>query len=239
MTNDSLRVVDVGHGSPLLETIYDDVIREAFIPDELISCDELRDLLRADQGVLTAVVDGTGAPLAAAVGEWDAGSGVLLLAYLAVRPEWRSSGLGGRLMGRVSGAWQRRYRPEMTLAEVEHPTAHRGDSRRGDAGARLRFYERHGARALGLPYFQPSLRPGAERVHGMLLVALAPLPDGGPDGPVEAGPVRAFLTEYFLSCEGAVGTDPASRRLWEAVERVGGIPLLPLNDPLDLPLSRA
>ncbi|MFF1838538.1 GNAT family N-acetyltransferase [Streptomyces sp. NPDC058231] len=234
-----MRVTDIGGSSPLVEVIYNEILRDAFISDELVSCDELRGGLLAGLGVLTAVMDDRGRPLAAAVGEWDPGSRVLLLAYIAVRRERRSEGLGGLLMGEIGGAWQQRYHPEMTLAEIEHPSAHRTDADRGDVLARLRFYERHGARALDLPYFQPSLRPGAERVHGMLLIALAPLPGNGTDGSVDSGPVRAFLTEYFLGCEGAVGTDPASQRLWQAVDRAGGIPLLPLSDPIALPLSRA
>ncbi|WP_328719124.1 GNAT family N-acetyltransferase [Streptomyces sp. NBC_00247] len=234
------RVVDVGDSSPLVGVIYDEILHGAFIPDELISCDRLRAILRDGLGVLTAVVDGEGRPLAAAVGEWDPGSRVLLLSYVAVRRESRSGGLGRLLMDEVRGAWQQRFRPEMTLAEIEHPAAHSGDEERGDAAARVRFYERLGARALDLPYFQPALRPGAERVYGMLLIALPPLPGGGgPDGPVDSAPVRAFLTAYFVESEGAVGTDPASARLWRAVDQAGGIALLPLSDPSALPLSHA
>jgi len=209
----------------------------SFLPEELMSCEELRALMLKELCVVTALLDEHGRPSAAAVGEWDPDSKVLLLAYMAVRRDQRSGGLGGRLMAEVSGAWQGRYQPRLTLAEVEHPLAHRADPDRGDGMARLRFYARHGAQVLDVPYFQPSLRPGGKRVYGMLLIALPPLPDREPKGFIDSGPVRGFLTGYFLCCEGAVGTDPASRQLWRAVDHPGGIPLLALDDPAVLPLS--
>jgi GNAT superfamily N-acetyltransferase len=231
-------VVEIDGDSPMVHVIHRDVFRRAFTPDELISYEQLRDDLRRNRGVLTAVLDDCGSPLAAAYGEWDPESRVLLLAYLAVRREQRSGGLGGLLMDEVGGAWQDRYRPVLTLAEVEHPLPHQADPDRGDGLARLRFYHRHGAHALDLPYFQPSLRPGAERVYGMLLVVLPPFPVGRDSTVLEAAPVQAFLAGYFRDCEGSVGTDPASRRLWRAVDDPAGVRLLSLGNPAALPVSR-
>jgi GNAT superfamily N-acetyltransferase len=234
-----MRIVEVGSDSLLVGEIYSDLFLQAFNADELVSRDQLQAGLRGGLGILTAVLDRKGRPLAAAFGEWDPDSRVLLLSYIAVHREQRSMGLGGLLMGEIGGAWQDRYHPELTLAEIEHPLAHyRGPNpNHGDNFARMRFYGRHGARALDLPYFQPALRPGAERIYGMVLIALAPLSERERGGFVAAAPVRAFLTGYFLSCEGAVGTDSASRQLWQAVDHPGGIRLLPLDDPAALQVS--
>ncbi|MFP8964264.1 N-acetyltransferase [Streptomyces nanhaiensis] len=233
-----MRVVDVAEDGPLLQVLYEDLLVPSFPPDELQTLQWVRDGL-ADGGVVVgAVLDDAGAPEAVAVGEWDAPSRVLLLSYLTVRPRIRSRGLGGLLMGVVTGAWRERFRPLLTLAEVEHPLAHEAGGERGDPAARLRFYARHGARALDIPYFQPVLRPGAERVHGMLLLVLTRAGGTGGERPdtVDPGPVRAFLEDRLLSDEEHDADGPVLR-MRGALARPGGIGLLPLDDVRALPLS--
>jgi hypothetical protein len=232
-----MHITEIGGDSPLLLTVYDELFRPAFTSDELVTSEYLAGMVRKGHCVVASAVDEDNVPQAAAVGEWDPESHVLLLAYMAVRRGRRSGGLGGLLMDQVSGAWQKRYRPALTLAEVEHPLAHATDPERGDPGARLRFYGRHGALALALPYFQPALSPGTHRIHGELLIALPPFPALGPGNVLDPAPVEKFLTGYFLVCEGGIGTDRASDSLWQAVRRPGGIPLLPLDDPAALPVS--
>jgi GNAT superfamily N-acetyltransferase len=232
----AVRHVEVGGDDELLGLVYDELLRPNFPRDELVAWDDLRSAVLEGACVVSAVVDDGAAPVAAAVGDWDSGSRVLLLSYLAVRPDHRSRGLGGLLMQEVTGSWQDRFQPKVTLAEIEHPLAHPdAGAQHGDPVGRLRFYERHGARALDLPYFQPALRAGAERVHGMLLIVLAHPPAESPQRVQAAEPIRAFLTRYFRQTEGAVGEDPEASRLWRAIERPGGIPLLPLDDPAALP----
>ncbi|GAA2388575.1 hypothetical protein GCM10010420_09960 [Streptomyces glaucosporus] len=233
-----MRVRDVADGDPLLARVYDDLLVPSFPADEMETLEWLRTRLAEGTAVVTAAVEADGTPVAAAVGEWDPGSRVLLLSYLTVRPGLRSKGLGSLLLEEVAGAWQERFRPLLTLAEVEHPLAHKADRAYGDPAARLRFYARHGARALDLPYFQPALRPGAGRVHGMLLLVLARAAGGGgrEEGTVAPGPVRAFVEDYLLS-EGEAEPDGAVRRLREGLARPGGIRLLPLDPPEALPLS--
>ncbi|MGY1451647.1 GNAT family N-acetyltransferase [Streptomyces sp. SS8] len=233
-----MRVVDVADGDPLLETLYGDLLVPSFPPDELETLQWVRDGLADGSVVVGAVLDEAGVPQAVAVGEWDAVSRILLLSYLTVRPRARSGGLGGLLMGVVEGAWQERFRPLLTLAEVEHPLAHEADGERGDPAARLRFYARRGARALDIPYFQPALRPGAQRVHGMLLLVLARSlgTDGERPDTVDPGPVRAFLEDYLLPDEEGEADGPLLR-MREALARPGGVRLLPLDDFRALPLS--
>ncbi|WP_240958147.1 N-acetyltransferase [Streptomyces barkulensis] len=233
-----MRVVDVADGDPLLETLYDDLLVPSFPPDELETLEWVRGGLAGGGVAVSAVLDDAGVPEAVAVGEWDAAGRVLLLSYLTVRPRSRSGGLGGLLMGVVAGAWQERFRPLLTLAEVEHPLAHEADGERGDPAARLRFYARHGARALDIPYFQPALRPGAERVHGMLLLVLARASgtEGERPDTVDPGPVRSFLEDYLLSGEEHRADGPVLR-MRDALARPGGVRLLPLDDVRALPLS--
>ncbi|MEW2132274.1 GNAT family N-acetyltransferase [Streptomyces sp. NPDC005435] len=236
-----MNLVDVTGGGPLLDEIYDDVFRPSFSFDELSPRRELAGALARGEAVVTAVVDDDGRPVAAAAGEWSPQTRVLLLSYVAVRPGVRSRGYGARLMDAVGGSWQERFRPLVTLVEFEHPLAHGSDPKRGDPAARFRFYARHGARALALPYFQPALGGRRKRIYGMVLAAVCVTPEarGERDGTVAAGPVRGFLTDYFLTTEEKVPTDPAARRLWRAVDARGGIPLLDLADAADLEVSRA
>lgn len=230
-----MQVSDIGMDSPLLDAVYEELLVPAFPAHELMTREEMRGGLESGLLWVSAVVR-EGRPDGAAVAEWSPESGVLLLAYLAVRRGLRSSGIGGALMGEVRGGWQERVRPLLTLVEIEHPAAHTADADRGDPAARLRFYARHGARALDVPYFQPRLRPGAPRVPGMLLAVLATAPGlaGRPTVPSE--PVRAFMREYFRQCEGGVPDDPAAAALLAAMAP-DGIRLLPTDDPAAVPCA--
>ncbi|MGY0058029.1 GNAT family N-acetyltransferase [Streptomyces sp. LZ34] len=235
-----MRMVEVHDGDDFLLTqVYRDLLLECFPSNELEPYDELRSGLAKDLRLVTAIVNADSQPVAAAVGDWSPESGVLLLAYLAVRAEVRSSGLGGMLVEEVNGGWQRRLRPRLTLAELEHPLAHEIDEVYGDPVARLRFYARCGGRALDVPYFQPALGSGMDRVYGMLLVMLSGSADLGErsGAKVHPGPIQDFVERYFLDTEGVVPTDPPARQMWHAMERPGGIPLLPLTDVRRLPLS--
>ena len=109
------------------------------------------------------------------------------------------------------------------LAEVEDPTRHEGSAAHGDPTARLRFYRRMGARILPLPHVQPALRPGGERVRGLLLLALRASGDRlagvESDGTwlVPAEPLRAFLEQYFTEAEGRPPDDDEWRGLADAL----------------------
>jgi GNAT superfamily N-acetyltransferase len=231
-------LIDIGADHPLLEQAYDRLLVPAFPADELLTLDALRGGLSRGLTPAVLAVDGD-RPLGVAVGEWSPGSRVLLLSHLAVDPAARSGGIGRALAAAVLGDWQRRFEPTATLAEVEHPAAHAPDPDRGDPAARVRFYARLGARALDLPYFQPSLRPGRARVPGMLLTALAVEPALREGDALPGAPVHAWLTGYFTAGEGRVPEDPAGRALFEAARRPGGVPLLPLDDTGALPCTRA
>ncbi|MFG1809242.1 N-acetyltransferase [Streptomyces sp. NPDC049040] len=234
----TIRVVHVRDNGPLLESLYTDVLSPSFPPDELETAEWLRSGVADGTLLVAAAVDQGGSAVGAAIGQWSPGARTLLLVYLAVLPGSRSGGTGGLLLGEVTGTWQQRLRPRATFAEIEHPLANSASTAHGDPAARLRFYARHGARALDIPYFQPSLRPGSARVYGMLLTVLFLAPEcaGAGAGTVAPDVVRAFLDESYQ--EAAPGDDPASLALRHALDRPEGVPLLPLTEPGALPISR-
>ncbi|MFD6529132.1 GNAT family N-acetyltransferase [Streptomyces sp. NPDC060184] len=235
-----MQVTDIGLDSPLLDVVYDELLVPNFPNHELITREELRAGLKSGAQWISAVVR-EGRPDGAAIAEWSPAGRVLLLSYMAVRRDLRSSGIGGALMAEIRSGWQTRVHPLLTLAEVEHPAAHTPDGEHGDQTARLRFYARHGARVLDVPYFQPSLRPGAARVPGMVLALLATAPEladaADSAAVVPSEPVRTYMKEYFEEAEGAVPDDPATTALFAAMPPAG-IALLPIDDIASLPCTR-
>jgi GNAT superfamily N-acetyltransferase len=227
-------IVEITAPGPLLDAVYTDVLVPSFPPDELVSLEDLREGLAAGGGTsIAATVDAAGRPLAAAAVDWSASTAMLLLSYLAVRPGRRGGGHGAALLRYARGEWFVRHGARMLLAEVEDPRAHAASAGFGDPAARVRFYDRHGGRALDLPYFQPALGPGRERVYGVFLVVLAwtDAALGAGADRIAAEPVRRFLAGYLGEAEGGVGSDPAVAALWRALDRPDGIPLLALTDP--------
>lgn len=216
---------------PCLDDVYEGLLARAFLADELLGHQEFRD--SASSGLLwvTSVVV-AGAPVAAAVAEWSPASRALLLSYLAVRPDMRGLGIGSELMTAVRTRWQERVNPAVTLVELEHPAVHSADAQRGDPVRRLRFYARHGTRALALPYFQPALRAGAARVRGMVLGLVTAAPGVVRDNAVMSEPVRTFMIEYLEQAEGWTHA-PADREAAALLRAMSPerIPLLPVDAP--------
>ncbi|MDX3240240.1 GNAT family N-acetyltransferase [Streptomyces sp. ME03-5709C] len=230
-----MQVVDVGLDSPLLDVVYDELLVPSFPTHELITPAELRAGLESRLMWVSAALRG-GRADGAAVAEWSPRSRVLLLSYIAVRRNVRSSGIGGVLMSEVLHGWQERVHPLLTLAEIEHPAVHTPHDERGDQAARLRFYARHGARVLNLPYFQPALRAGASRVPGMLLGLLATGPELAGTDAIPSEPLRIFMTEYFEGTEGTVPDDPATTALFASMA-ARGVGLLSMDDLTVLPCT--
>lgn len=198
-------------GPALVEEVYHRLLVPAFRPDELITLDELREAYVRPGTEPSLVVLSGGAPLAVMLGEWYVQQQVLLLAYLSVDKATRGSGLGARLVSEVLPGWCDGRGPVLVLAEVDDPRFWPASDDAGDPDARLRFYDRHGARLLPLQYFQPSLRPGSPRVEGMLLLRLDQSPQ------VRSQVLHAFLEEYFTVCEGSASLDdPPVERLLAA-----------------------
>jgi N-acetylglutamate synthase and related acetyltransferases len=172
-------------------------------------------------------LDDAGRVVGGAVCQWTPRLRVMLLAWLAVRPGARGGGVGGRLLDAALASWRTEYAPCLVLAEVEDPEHHRGSDLTGDPARRHRFYLDRGARILDLPYFQPSLGRGLPRVphlHLMVLHVDPALRGRAPDT-VDAATVRRYLQWHQRSCEGRVGTDEQSTRLWHAIDaHLDGVP---------------
>lgn len=228
-------MIEPAEPDALVDAAYAAILLPSFPADELIAQSTLRDGLASGRYRCVVTVDAGSQPAGIAVVEDFPDADVLLLLYLAVRPGSRGAGHGSALLVRVRDEWLPRSGRYALLAEIEHPAAHRGGPGYGDPVARLRFYARHGGRALDAPYFQPALVPGRARVHGMVLAVLAH--HGDPRDTVAARPIRRFLTRNLERAEGRVGTDPSVHALWDWLDGRDRVPLLPLDDPARLPDS--
>lgn len=216
-----------------LEALHRDVLAPSFPPEELESLESL--LEGCAQGRTTALgVRRDGHVVAGAVAEGSGRPGdVMLLVYLAISPGMRGGGIGGALLDSAVQTWVAASSPSLLLAEVEHPDHHEGSEAHGDPAARLRFYTRHGARVLAVPYFQPGIGPDGSRVPALLLTTLHVAPEAVLEGPVDAPtavdarPLREFLTAYLVGSEGSLRDDDDTRALLTSVSG----PSVALVDP--------
>ncbi|GAA1397040.1 GNAT family N-acetyltransferase [Luteococcus peritonei] len=188
--------------------VWREVLRPAFPDSELLAEESfVAELAREELHVLAAL-DGDRI-MGCAVGEHDPSSGVVLLTWLATTAAARGTGVGSLLLDQALVQWQLRWQPRMILGEVENPSRHRASEQHGDPRARVRFYRRCGARALALPYFQPSVSPDQPRVADMMLTVLRD--DGEMPGPwVASGPVRRFWHQLTI--------DEPRDAAWQAME---------------------
>lgn len=153
-----------------LQEVYAGLLAPSFPPSELHPADWLLDGVVADRLTVLVAEDESG-PVAVAVTQSLAPSSAVLLTYFATRADQRGRGVGSGLFAAMLTAVRSGGDPPLVVAEVERPDRHTGSPEFGDPAARLRFYGRHGARALDLPYFQPPIGD-RDPVHGMLLLAL-------------------------------------------------------------------
>lgn len=218
-----------------LEELHREVLSPSFPPEELESVESLVD--GCTQGRTRALGVRRGGRVVA--GAVAAGSGtpgdVMLLVYLAIAPGQRGGGIGGALLDAAVQRWVAESSPGLLVAEVEHPDHHEASEAHGDPAARLRFYARHGARVLAVPYFQPGLGAAGARVPALMLCTLHEAPEAVVEGPadaptaVDAGPLRDFLTSYLVGSEGSLRDDADTRALLDSVSG----PSVGLVDPVD------
>lgn len=204
-----------------LVDVYRRLLEPTFRPEELMSRDEVRATFTGPDAEPSLVVLADGRAVGLMLGGWYADRRALLLTYLAVDPRTRGTGLGARLVSEILPRWAGASPGALVVAEVDDPRHWPADETQGDPVARLRFYGRHGARLVPLPYVQPSLGPGTPRVDGMLLLRL----DANPG--VTGDTLAAFLADYFAQHEGPEALDdPVVARL------VAGARALDLDDGL-------
>lgn len=195
---------------PLVRQVYDAILRPSFDADELPSIEAVTGVMgdQVDRLLVVAVDDEV--PIGAALYSED-GSSVGKLDYLAARPGIRSRGVGSALMGRLAAVWS--DRPVVAvLGEVHDPRFH-AEGPDELPSARLRFYQRCGARLLDVPWVQPRLSPAGARVHHMLLVDL--LADVGK--PLSSERLARWVEGSYVAAEGVVPTDPTYEALMARV----------------------
>lgn len=217
---------------PTLERFYRTVLQPSIHTAELMTLEEICAAYLGPDAAPGALMIEGGEPVAGILAELYPASRVLLIGYLAVHRSQRGLGNGTVLLARTLPRWQAALQPSLTVAEIEDPRFHPADHEKGNPDARLRFYDRAGARLLAMPYFQPSLRPSQPRVRDMLLISFGIAEDAVP-----RKIVATFLREYFELCEGESAlTDPAVRTL---LDRAGPDPdriaLWPLDRFRDIP----
>jgi GNAT superfamily N-acetyltransferase len=210
---------------------YEHVLAPHFRAAELVSSDEFSASLKNGGTRALLARTGEGVIAGGAVGDWFSRSRVLLLSYLAVPAEGRGMGTGTLLMKALTDLWGTQLNPSLFVMEVEDPRHYDSDGSLGDPEARVRFYERLGARAVPVPYFQPALRPGRPRVRHLVLMVF-----GGAEAPpgtrrLDGSTLELFLTEYLESSEGPVRADDTeAQRMLAACRDPGGLPLLRIRD---------
>jgi GNAT superfamily N-acetyltransferase len=125
-------------------------------------------------------------------------SGCGLVTYMVVAPDARRSGLGKRLLAAAAAKLYARGAP-LVLGENNDPRRTTLESA-DDAWARLRRFQRWGARVADARYVQPALGPGLSRDRQLLLIVLA----GAAPLPAEVSGVvlRDFLDEFYAITEG-------------------------------------
>lgn len=220
-----------------LATDPDDIVRihhelliPAFPSDAPADVEDLLDAITLGVMSIYAIHADDGTPLAFALGDHYPSARTVLLAYLAVRSDFRNQGLGSLVYRTALDGWAAAHGPCMILAEVENASCE-PDPQGGDPVARLRFYDRHGARHLaGVPYFQPAMYGSDERPDLLLLACHVDAALHGPEG---SGSVRStdlvtFLKENIEVCEGAPVSDWQARALIRAAQTRQGRTLQPL-----------
>ena len=213
-----------------MHRVYDGVLRPSFGADELPSIEAVTggDGDKANRLLVVAVDDEVS--IGAALYSED-GSGVGKLDYLAARPGVRSRGVGSVLMERLASVWS--GRPVVAvLGEVHDPRFH-AEGPDEQPSARLRFYQRWGARLLDVPWVQPRLSPAGARVHHMLLVDVLP----GPERALSSATLARWVDGYYRAAEGAVPTDPTYRALVARVLARDPVGLGAIENPEVAPLD--
>jgi GNAT superfamily N-acetyltransferase len=232
-----LRIVDIRDISVTeVESLYDEILARSFRPAELESRAKVLAALTADNLVPGGLVAVNPADLIVGtiIGDWFSDCQVMLISYLAVRPEFRGCGVGKLLLAEAFALWRKRFGPALILGEVEDPRYYREHDSMGfgDAVARLRLYEALGARILAIPYFQPALSRLQPRVYNLLLMVFEADPSAMKgDNAVDGTIVNGFIEENIARSEGQAD-DVEAERLRDALRGKSGIQLLPPADYL-------
>jgi GNAT superfamily N-acetyltransferase len=225
----TIEKLDYSDGQTVAD-FYQTVLQPNFSADELETQDSVVAGMQEGRTYALLARTAEGAIVGGAVGDWFAGSQVVLFSYIAVPDEFRGSGIGGQLLAAARSTWTEDLAPLLIIGEVEDPRYHQ-DTGRGNPVRRVAMYERSGIRSLPVPFFQPALRPGASRVpHLLLMVSGGTAARPGTER-VDGAIVERFLKEYFELCEGPPrDDDPEYDAMLGHCRQPGGLPLLLVKD---------
>lgn len=176
------------------EALVHDIVLPAFPASEVLPADEL--VAAFARGDLAVVADERRRGVAIGTRPSD---DVMLLTWLAVGPAGRGQGVGSALVRAALAEWQERFDPLLVLGEVEDPAYHAGSAATGDPAARLRFYQRLGARRIELPFVMPRVAPDQPRVDHMLLLALGGRALQAPSEHAIGPALERFLRAYVAA----------------------------------------
>jgi GNAT superfamily N-acetyltransferase len=195
-------------GPEVMEDVYRRLLEPTFPHEELITMQDFISAYGTNASDPSSVMLHADEPVAVMLGEWYVHRRFLLISYMSVLDEVRGLGIGTRFMTSVLPRWMAQSLGAVAIAEVDPPRGQPSYDGTSDPAARLRFYERHGARLVPVQYFQPAIHEDSERVGGMLLLRLDPSRTGSD------GALYDFLAEYFARCEGPDALeDPAVKSL--------------------------
>lgn len=201
-----------------LRPAYDTVLAPSFPAGDLDTYEEIERDLESGRAALLVDHDDSGTPRAVAV--LYRLDGADLLGHLAVAREHRSQGIGSDMIRVCLDLSADRGVP--LLALIERPDRRDYHPEFGDPKRRIDFYADHGARALDLPFCQPSAKDEARR-FGMLL---ARLDDGDAEGWMDTDPLRRFVADYVGDVDDRDDHDIALR----AALKLSRVRLIPLDE---------
>lgn len=125
---------------------------------------------------------------------------------------------------------------DFMLAEVEDPRFH-AETPENRSQARLRFYERHAAELLMVPWVQPGL-DGHDRVPGMLLLRVWARDPSAPTVP--AAKLVRWAEAYFSAEEGGMPTDAVFAALQARLAQRPAVAVEPITNAAQVvPLHEA
>jgi len=178
----------------LIEDIYREILEPSFGPNELATLDAVLDGLAeggSDEVWGLCALEGE-TPVGCVLGYPYRESGVLLIAYLSVKPGFRGRGIGDLLMEEAQRRWY--GTADLVVAEIADPR-HQPVVGGIDPKQCAAFYARRGAQVVVGPYFRPRLEgEGKKRIYDLFLIVLS---GSGPDNSVPGGKLADFLLEYF------------------------------------------
>ncbi|QRV02613.1 hypothetical protein JTE88_02380 [Arcanobacterium phocisimile] len=125
-------------------------------------------------------------------------SDVVLISWLAVSEAGRGNGTGSGLLHETVDVLTAQHDPFLILIEVEDPRIHTEVGAYGDPAARIRFYERNGARRIDTPFAMPREDITGDVLPGMLLYSVGGRAHHttGSHSPALGAPLTRFLRAY-------------------------------------------